>query len=33
VPRDGTYREIGAMVLKAARERPATLPRIFLRGH
>lgn len=32
VPREGTYKEIGRMVLKAARERPATLPRIFLRG-
>jgi hypothetical protein len=32
VPRDGTYAEIGKMVLKAARERPASLPRIFIRG-
>lgn len=32
VPRDGTYREIGRMVVKAARERPTTLPRIFIRG-
>ena len=32
VSRTGTYREIGGMVAKAARERPATLPRIFLRG-
>ncbi|HKJ35262.1 MAG TPA: HD domain-containing protein [Solirubrobacterales bacterium] len=32
VPREGTYREIGKMVLKAARERPASLPRIFKRA-
>ena len=32
VPRDGTYGEISRMVLKAARERPASLPKIFLRG-
>jgi hypothetical protein len=32
VPRDGTYREIGSMVWKAVRERPASLPRIFRRG-
>lgn len=32
VPRDGVYREIGSMVVKALRERPTTLPKIFLRG-
>lgn len=32
VPRDGLYGEVGAQVLKAARERPTTLPRIFVRG-
>ncbi len=32
VRRDGTYREIGGLVLRALRERPASMPRIFLRG-
>ena len=32
VPRDGIYGEVGKMVAKAARERPLTLPLIFLRG-
>lgn len=32
VPRSGLYGEVGRMVLKAVRERPATLPRIFLRN-
>lgn len=32
VPRDGTYSEIGRLVVKAARERPATLPGVFVRG-
>ena len=32
VPREGTYREIGRLVGKAALERPSTLPQIFLRG-
>lgn len=32
VPRDGIYGEIGKMVGKAVRERPATIPRILLRG-
>ena len=32
VPRDGLYGEVGKMVAKSARERPATLPRIFIRG-
>jgi hypothetical protein len=32
VPRRGIYREVGKMVAKAARERPATLPAIFVTG-
>lgn len=32
VPREGTYREIGKQVIKAFRERPATVPRILIRG-
>ena len=32
VPRDGIYSEVGKMVAKSARERPTTLPRIFIRG-
>jgi len=32
VPRDGLYGEVGKMVGKAARERPASLPRILIRG-
>ncbi len=32
VRREGTYREIGGLVFKALRERPASMPRIFLRG-
>ncbi len=32
VPRAGIYGEVGRMVAKAARERPLTLPQIFLRG-
>lgn len=32
VPRDGIYGEIGALVAKALRERPATLPHILRRG-
>lgn len=33
VPRDGLYGEVGKMVAKAARERPASLPKILIRGH
>lgn len=33
VPRDGTYGEVARMVGHALRERPLTMPRIFLRGH
>jgi len=32
VPRDGLYGEVGKMVAKAARERPASLPKILIRG-
>lgn len=32
VPRDGIYGEIGKMVGKALRERPATVPQILIRG-
>jgi len=32
VPRRGIYGEVAKMVAKAARERPATLPMIFIRG-
>lgn len=32
VPRDGVYGEVAKMVGKALRERPTTVPRIFLRG-
>lgn len=32
VRRDGTYREIGGLVLKAMRERPLSMPRIFVSG-
>jgi hypothetical protein len=32
VPRDGTYAEIARLVGHALRERPLTMPRIFLRG-
>jgi HD superfamily phosphodiesterase len=32
VPRKGIYVEVGRMVAKAARERPATLPLIFITG-
>lgn len=32
VPRKGIYREVGRMLAKAVRERPASLPRIFIRG-
>ena len=32
VPRDGIYREIGGLVVRAVRERPTSLPRIFRRG-
>jgi len=32
VPRRGVYGEIGRLVARAARERPATLPLIFIRG-
>lgn len=32
VPRDGLYGEVGRMVAKALRERPATMPRILIRG-
>jgi HD domain-containing protein len=31
VPRKGFYPAVGKLLLKAARERPTTLPRIFLR--
>jgi len=31
VPRTGFYREIGRLLLRALRDRPATLPRIFKR--
>jgi len=31
VPRDGAYREVARLLGHAARERPLTLPRIFLR--
>lgn len=31
VPRDGTYREVARLLGHAVRERPLTLPRIFLR--
>lgn len=31
IPRAGMMREIGGLVLRAARERPSTLPTIFLR--
>jgi hypothetical protein len=33
VSRDGTYAEIARLVGHALRERPLTMPRIFLRGH
>jgi hypothetical protein len=33
VSRDGTYAEIARLVGHTLRERPLTLPRIFLRGH
>jgi hypothetical protein len=32
VPRQGIYGEVGKMVAKAAKERPLTLPLIFVRG-
>jgi hypothetical protein len=32
VPRQGIYREVGRMVAKAGRERPLTLPLIFVTG-
>jgi len=32
VPRNGIYREIGGLVVRAVRERPTSLPRIFRRG-
>lgn len=32
IPRDGTYREVARLLVHAARERPLTIPRIFLRG-
>lgn len=32
VPRQGIYGEVGKMVAKAAKERPQTLPLIFIRG-
>ncbi len=32
VPRRGLYGEVGAMVVKALRERPLTMPLILLRG-
>ena len=32
VPREGLYREINRMLLKAARERPLSIPKIFIRG-
>ncbi len=32
VPRDGMYREIGRLLLKAGRERPLSIPQIFSRG-
>lgn len=32
VPRDGIYVEVGRMVGKALLERPATIPRAFVRG-
>lgn len=32
VPRTGFYREIASLVGRALRERPASMPRIFLRG-
>lgn len=32
VPRDGIYGEVGKMVARALRERPLTVPRIFIRG-
>jgi hypothetical protein len=32
VPRDGMYSEIGRMVGHVLRDRPLTMPRIFLRG-
>lgn len=31
VPRDGFYREIGRLLVRALRDRPATLPKIFKR--
>ncbi len=33
VPRKGIYGEVGKMVGKALRERPTSVPRIFIRGH
>ncbi|MFN8112815.1 MAG: HD domain-containing protein [Solirubrobacterales bacterium] len=33
VPRDGLYPHIAAMVGKALRERPASVPKILIRGH
>ncbi len=33
VSRDGTYAEIARLVGHALRERPLTMPRIFIRGH
>lgn len=32
VPREGIYGEVGKMVAKAFRERPLTMPMIFIRG-
>lgn len=32
VPRDGLYTEIGGLIAMALRERPASIPRILLRG-
>ena len=33
VPRDGLYGHVGRMVGKALRERPASVPKILIRGH
>ena len=33
VPRDGTYGEVARLLRHALRERPLTIPRIFIRGH
>ncbi|MEZ5156446.1 MAG: HD domain-containing protein [Solirubrobacterales bacterium] len=33
VPRDGLYPHVAQMVAKALRERPASVPKILIRGH